>query len=53
MKSEKRHRTVIAALRLTPAEYQDLTQAAMRRGWSLSRLLRESALAAVSPEGEK
>lgn len=49
-RSERRQRTALVALRLTPIERDILYTAAMKRGISLSRLIREAALReAVNP----
>ena len=50
-KSEQRQRTALVALRLTPVERDLLAGAARRRGWPLSKLIREAALRdALTPE---
>lgn len=47
VKSNRRQRTRVVALRLLPGEYDALTKAARDRGISLSELLRSSALAFI------
>lgn len=47
VKSSRRQRTRVVALRLLPSEHDVLTSAARDRGISLSELLRSSALASI------
>lgn len=48
VKSSRRQRTRMVALRLLPSEHDALTSAARDRGISLSELLRSSALAFIT-----
>jgi predicted HicB family RNase H-like nuclease len=49
-RSEQRQRTALVALRFLPEEHQQLVDAARARGISLSELIRDSALNAISEE---
>lgn len=44
MRSEKRRRTMLVAVRMTPAEKQQITDAAQEHGISVGAFLRQSAL---------